>query len=304
MTWPACGPEALAPRTTADGSFSLWSTAFAEGFHSAAGALAEARAKFIAPAGLERFPAGAALRVVEVAVGTGTNTAALLEAAAGHGLALDWWGLELDPRPLALALAAPAFRRQWRPGTCHALAALAAERMRLGDARHRLAELAPLAGSVDLVLLDAFSPRRCPQLWTVEFLAALARLLAPQGRLLTYSAAAAVRQGLRLAGLQLASLVPPAGPLVGSATGQAAGPSPWSQGTAASPDRLPPGGALAPLSPMELEHLATRAAEPYRDPDGQADAATITAARRRAQAASGAGSTSAWRRRWHLGGGG
>jgi tRNA U34 5-methylaminomethyl-2-thiouridine-forming methyltransferase MnmC len=51
---------------------------------------------------------------------------------------------------------------------------------------------------------------------------------------------------------------------------------------------------------MEIEHLSTRAAEPYRDPGGQAGAAEILAARQRAQAASGAGSTSTWRRRWGL----
>jgi tRNA U34 5-methylaminomethyl-2-thiouridine-forming methyltransferase MnmC len=59
-------------------------------------------------------------------------------------------------------------------------------------------------------------------------------------------------------------------------------------------------GPLRPLTAMELEHLHTRAAEPYRDPNGQAPAAAILAARQRAQAASTASSTSAWRRRWGL----
>ena len=45
----------------------------------------------------------------------------------------------------------------------------------------------------DLILLDAFSPQRCPELWSEEFLGALARRLEPQGRLLTYSRSAACR---------------------------------------------------------------------------------------------------------------
>ena len=46
----------------------------------------------------------------------------------------------------------------------------------LGDARQELGRLpATLARSCDLVFLDAFSPGRCPQLWTQEFLGALAR---------------------------------------------------------------------------------------------------------------------------------
>ena len=76
-------PHGLRALRTEDGSFSLFSTAVGEGFHSGRGALAEARSKFVAPAALERWGPGARLRVVDVCVGTGCNTAALLEA---HGL--------------------------------------------------------------------------------------------------------------------------------------------------------------------------------------------------------------------------
>jgi tRNA U34 5-methylaminomethyl-2-thiouridine-forming methyltransferase MnmC len=155
-------------------------------------------------------------------------------------------------------------------------------------------------GACDLVLLDPFSPRRCPQLWSEEFLTQLAALLAPRGRLLTYCSAAAVRRSLQRAGLELAAITgrPGAGP----------GPSAWSRGTAASPSPLllshgehwADGAALRPLSAMERGHLLTRAAEPYRDPGGEATAAAILAARERAQAGSAATATSAWRRRWGL----
>ena len=219
---PASGPL---PRRSGDGSFSLWCPRTGEAFHSADGALAEARRVFVQPAALERFAAGSRLRVVEVAVGTGTNTAALLEAAADRGLELDWWGLELDPAPLRLALAAADFRSQWRPRTLERLQQLAGGgRLRWGDARSRVAELLsglgpvapdasggaqawqPLAGRCDLVLLDAFSPQRCPGLWSLEFLGQLAGLLAPGGRLLTYCSAAAVRRALECSGLQLAAI--------------------------------------------------------------------------------------------------
>lgn len=295
MTWRGCGPEGvpepiLRPRRTADGSFSLFSDRHGEGFHSADGALAEARAKFVAPAGLERFAAGQSLRVVEIAVGTGTNTVALVEALQQRGLGLNWWGLECDPEPLRLARADAGFRRQW---TAAALAAAEAlwqgERLLWGDARRRLPELlAGLEGRCDLVLLDAFSPRRCPELWSLEFLSVLARLLAPRGRLLTYCSAAAVRRSLESAGLQLAAIRSPQPPPGGA----------WSGGTVASPSPLAADRLLRPLLPMEREHMASRAGEPYRDPEGQATAAQILAARQQAQAASGAESGSAWQRRW------
>ncbi|MCS5699983.1 MnmC family methyltransferase [Cyanobium sp. FGCU-52] len=279
----------LQARLTADGSFSLFSDAVGEGFHSADGALAEARAKFVLPAGLERFAPGGTLQVVEVAVGTGTNTAALLEATRQRGLALSWWGLERDPEPLRLALADGGFRRQWPPEVLSQAEALgASDRLLWGDARTRLVDLpTALTGACDLVLLDAFSPRRSPELWTVEFLAGLARLLAPQGRLLTYCSAAAVRRALAEAGLQLAAIRAVAPHEEGA----------WSGGTVASPSPLASDGVLRGLSPMEREHMASRAGEPYRDPHGQAGAAEILAARARAQAVSGAESGSAWQRR-------
>jgi hypothetical protein len=292
----------LEPRSTADGSPSLWSGDFGEGFHCGRGALAEARAKFVEPAQLERFSPGCTLRVVDVGVGLGYNTAALLEAAQSRGLRLQWWGLELDRRPLAIALADRQFRELWQPRTVELLDQLlvkdrwqapqaGAGEWWLGDARRMLPQLQDQnRGRCDLVLHDAFSPGRCPQLWTLEFLADLAGLLEPHGRLLTYCTAAAVRRGLLGAGLHLASLSDP--------NGRA-----WSLGTAASPTPLPVGEALRALGPMEREHLDTRAAEPYRDPGRNASAGAILAARACAQTGSEAGSTGAWRRRWAVGSG-
>jgi len=328
MTWPACAAEAgsepgdgLRLRITADGSPSLWSERFAEGFHCRGGALAEARSKFVAPAQLQRFAPGRLLGVLDVGVGLAYNSAALLEAALEHGLRLQWWGLELDPRPLSLALAEPGFRHLWQPFTLTVLEQLRDQghwclaassrngglerntgasqgRWLVGDGRPELSRLmAEASGSIDLILHDAFSPSRCPELWSLEFLQGLAQLLAPQGRLLTYCSAAAVRRGLQIAGLELAALQdasPPQGVVVSGS------PRRWSLGTAASPAPLPSGGPLRSLTAMEVEHLATRAAEPYRDPSGIADAGTILEERRRRQRSSRAESTSAWRRRWGL----
>ena len=291
MTWPLDPGAGLAadltPRSGADGSFSLWSSAFGEGFHSAAGALSEAQQKFVGPSQLERWRPGQELVMVEVAVGTGTNTAALLQAAAGLGLPLQWWGLEQDRQPLTLALASEAFRSQWSEATLSHLEALVrSERLLWGDARQAVRRLpAALQGGCDLVWLDAFSPRRCPQLWSLEFLAQLAALLKPEGRLVTYSSAAAVRAALVAAGLQLASIA-------ASASEQ------WSSGTVAAPTALGESFPLRFLTAMEWDHLFSAAAEPYRDPTGLASAATLLAERQLRQSKSNAISGSAWRRRW------
>jgi tRNA U34 5-methylaminomethyl-2-thiouridine-forming methyltransferase MnmC len=292
-------PE-LTPLRGGDGSFSLHSTRFGEGFHAADGALREAQVSFVAPAELHRFPAGSTLRVVEVAVGTGTNTAALIAAAGAAGVELEWWGLEADPEPLRIALGEPPFRRQWPAPVIARLEAWAGgPRLLWGDARRRLGELPePLLGSCDLVLLDAFSPRRCPELWTLDFLGRLARLLSPRGRLVTYCAAAAVRSALRDLGLHLASVVPP-GPATAGERSPAGGR--WSRGTVASPAPLPSSPWLGPLAAMERDHLASRAAVPYRDPTQDATAGEILAAREREVRGSTAPSGGSWRRRWGIG---
>jgi tRNA U34 5-methylaminomethyl-2-thiouridine-forming methyltransferase MnmC len=302
----------LGIRTGGDGSFSLWSATFQEGFHSGRGALREARETFLAPSQLERFPPGATLRVVEVCVGTGSNLAMLLEACAARELRLDWWGLELDPRPLALALASETFRRPWQPRTVATLETLLARgrwrgegsagRMLWGEARQTMGELArERSGPVDLLWHDAFSPRRCPQLWTVECLGTSTALLAADGRWISYCAAAAVRETLRQLGLHVVAL---------EAAVTEAQRSAWSGGTVASPSPLGVGpreaegraGLWRELSAMEREHLASAAGEPYRDPSGTANAAAILASRSQAQSAALARGerlpSSAWRRRW------
>ncbi|MFQ6537348.1 MULTISPECIES: tRNA (5-methylaminomethyl-2-thiouridine)(34)-methyltransferase MnmD [Aphanothece] len=295
--------SALEPQAGADGSFSLYSSGFGEGFHSPRGARTEARTTFVEPAELAAHPAPL-LTVVDVCFGLGYNSAALLEALPPAGLSLDWWGLELDRRPLELALAQPAFRRQWSAPVLRVLEQLRSGsgwegpqghgRMLWGEARRHLAEVEQArSGRCHLLFMDAFSPRHCPELWTAEFLQRLARLLAPQGRLITYCSAAAVRNALAQAGLHLAAIRAPAQP-------EGAGGRAWSQGTVASPSPLPSSRRLRPLSAMEREHLQTRAAEPYRDPSQAASAAEILASRERAQARSGAPSTGSWRRRWGL----
>lgn len=298
----------LEPRRTGDGSLTLWSERFGECFHSGSGAYAEAQQKFVRPAELERFNSGSRLRVLDLCVGLGYNSAAVLEAAEQRGLQLEWIGLEVDPRPLALALADQGFRALWRPPTLAALEALDGQgqwcspagssgHWQLGDARRQLPSLVRShRGQLDLVLHDAFSPSHCPELWSVEVLGALAALLRPQGRLLTYCAAAAVRSGLQEVGLELASIAGPA---------EAIAPErQWCHGTAASPTPLPlnggEGGVLRALSDMEREHLCTKAAEPYRDPGGRGDASRLKAERAERQRQRGGESTSAWRRRWGL----
>ena len=296
---------------TADGSFSLHSARFGEAFHNSAGALNEARAKFVAPAELDRFASGQPLRILDVCLGLGYNTAAVLAGLPTSAPAVRWWGLELDRRPLEIALAQPSFQALWPDAVLHKLAAIrdqggwsspGDEGLQLwGDARRKLPTI-PETVHFDLILHDAFSPQRCPELWSEEFLGALAKRLAPGGRLLTYSRAAAIRGSLKRAGLELRSLRPAPGERVG-----------WSSGTVAIKRVAIKTGGKAlksqeqttvnwcPLSRMEQEHLLTRAAIPFRDPDQRDLAPMILERRQQEQLHCGLEATNTWQRRWaHL----
>ena len=287
---------------TADGSLSLHSDHFDEAFHSSAGALDEAEAKFVRPAELERFSPACELKLLDVCFGLGYNSAAVMRALPETNPPwLQWWGMEVDQRPLEWALNHQLFCDLWPGAVLQRLGQLHQSgnwndcggqgTMLWGDARQNLKTL-PSSCQLDLILLDAFSPGRCPQLWSEEFLGALASRLAPGGRLLTYCRAAAVRSSLRRAGLTLRSLLP--------TTGQGIE---WSSGTlAVNPLETAPLAAEGPgwtsLSAMEEEHLNTRASVPYRDPKGIDEARIILHRREREQQSCDLESTSAWQRRW------
>ncbi|MEB3274933.1 MAG: tRNA (5-methylaminomethyl-2-thiouridine)(34)-methyltransferase MnmD [Prochlorothrix sp.] len=286
------------PHVTADGSYTFYSTEFGETFHSNQGAKAEAFEKFVMATQLLRVAAETGtVRILDVCYGLGYNTAAALTAieAAVPGTRVEVMALELDGTVPQGALQG-ACLESWPPSVQTALVALAQAhqygddrhqlQLHLGDARQTLPTIVAQGWQADAIFLDPFSPRRCPQLWTVEFLAWVARTLSPQGILATYCRAAAVRSALQSAGLGLGTL-PLAHPKA---------PHHWAEGTIASREAA----VLTPLSPLEQEHLQTRAAIPYRDPTLTDTAPLILQRRQQEQQRSTRESTTQWRKRWGI----
>ena len=294
---------ALEPIPTSDGSLSLQSGAFGEAFHNSAGALNEAQSKFVRPSELNAWSPPGALRVLDVCFGLGYNSAALWDADSAVGLSMQWWGLELDQRPLQLALNHEGFCRLWSASTRSRLQGI--ERtgtwsdhsgkgcVLWGDARQTLASI-PATQQFDLIFHDAFSPQRCPQLWSEEFLGQLSDRLAPEGRLLTYSRSAAVRASLQRAGLLLRSLLPAPGEREGWSSGTMAIKPPWPRSKQVG------GEGWRCFSPLEQAHLLTRAAIPFRDPSGHANASDILKRRVEEQQTCGLETTNSWQRRFGL----
>lgn len=277
------------PQPTADGSFTFFSTEFGEAFHSHHGACQEAHLKFVEPTHLRQKPQQASsLRLLDVCYGLGYNTASALATiwAVNPSCCVEVVALELNCAVPQAAIAHHLLSNwpQPIPQLCEKLATehrvqtdCLNATLLIGDAR-ATTRLGQSGFQADAIFLDPFSPPLCPQLWTVEFLEQVAKCLSSDGRLATYSCAAAVRTALMAAGLKISS-TPPIGRR--------------SPGTVARWTTID----LPVLSQQEQEHLLTRAAIPYRDPQMSDSAEVILLRRQQEQHASSLEPTSRWGKR-------
>ncbi|HAA29243.1 MAG TPA: hypothetical protein DCE56_18010 [Cyanobacteria bacterium UBA8553] len=287
------------PQLTADGSFTFFSEEVGESFHSTQGAKEEAYLKFVEPCQLAQKAPQPVLRLLDVCYGLGYNTAAALETiwANNPSCRVELVALELDPAVprAAISLLQTAsvneqgFLSSWSQPIPQLLEVLATSlqvktdrfhaQLLLGDARTTIQQLHQSNFQADAIFLDPFSPPRCPQLWTVEFLQQLASCCATTGRLATYSCAASVRSALIAARFKIGETL------------QVNGRQP---GTVASFTDVD----LSLLSVRSQEHLQTRAAVPYRDPQLSDCAQVILHRRRIEQETSSLEPTSRWQKRW------
>ena len=97
---------------TQDGSISLRSNLFQENFHSYVGALKETKAKFTNPSNLKRFK-NKSLNVLDICFGLGYNSASLFDELIQQTTYLNWYGLEIDKKPLNYILKKKSFSKLW-----------------------------------------------------------------------------------------------------------------------------------------------------------------------------------------------
>ncbi|MEA5504599.1 MnmC family methyltransferase [Halotia wernerae UHCC 0503] len=286
------------PQLTADGSFTFVSQEFGESFHSHFGARQESFLKFVAPTQLATSAHKPVLHLLDICYGLGYNTAAALQTiwAVNPSCNVELIGLELNPSAPQAAIAQHLFDN-WNYEYTAILTQLAFEqqvqtdrlkaKLLIDDARTSIKLVHQLDFQADAIFLDPFSPPQCPHLWTVEFIKQVSQCLHVDGTIATYSCAAAVRTALLAAELQIGSTPP-----MGRRT----------PGTVAKKDQgaISPLFPFSPLSPEEEEHLRTRAAIPYRDPQLLDPADVIIMRRRQEQQACSLEPTSRWRKRWLL----
>ena len=286
---------------TKDGSYSLRSVFFQDNFHSLFGALEETKLKFTGPSNLQRFK-DKSLDVLDICFGLGYNSASLLNELIKQKSHLNLYALEIDKMPLKYSLRNKSFLKLWAPKVKKIFESLYRKdyfedqffkcSILWGDAREKI-NFIPSSTKFDLIYLDGFSPQKCPQVWTIEFLSKVTEKLNSQGYLITYSSSAAVRKTLRNLGLEIFKIKPS----INNKTF-------WSMGTIAIPkfdkNKLKPNFNFEKLSIMEEEHLLTKASIPYRDQDLNSCKDDIINKRLNEQLFSDLLSTNEWRKKWGM----
>tara|TARA_B100000945_G_scaffold186868_1_gene149901 strand:+ start:755 stop:1660 length:906 start_codon:yes stop_codon:yes gene_type:complete len=286
---------------TNDGSLTLQSFQFKESFHSHEGALKETKTKFIDPAKIERFR-NKSINVLDVCFGLGYNSAYLFNILLNQSSFLNWYALEIDKRPLDYAIKKNLFKNLWGPKIIRIFKSLFKVghfsdkyfncKMLWGDARKEINKI-PESTKFDLIFLDGFSPQKCPEVWSIEFLTKLKNKLKFQGYLITYSSSAAVRKTLITIGLKVYKIKPK---LETSKI--------WSNGTLAilddNNDTENNNSYIEKLTLKEYEHLETKASIPYRDPKCDSLSQEIIKRREKEQFLSKLLQTNLWRKKWQM----
>ncbi|MEL6496440.1 MAG: MnmC family methyltransferase, partial [Cyanobacteria bacterium J06623_7] len=173
------------PQPTADGSYTFFSAEFQETFHSSFGAKQEAEVRYIQPCAIKQLAIEqSVIRLLDVCYGLGYNTAAALTAiwATNPSCKVELYALEISAK-IPQAAVNHNLLAVWPPSIGESLAELSNKskichsllqaQLILGDARETIKQLVKQGWQADAIFLDPFSPPKCPQLWTVEFLGML-----------------------------------------------------------------------------------------------------------------------------------
>ncbi len=181
---------------TKDGSFTLYCSSVGECCHSLSGALEEAYKKYVEPARLFK-----GTLVLDVCFGLGYNSYfALKEGANVIGIEKSKEVLDMVSK-VDLGGEYEIIKKVAKGSENSRL------KLYVGDARDVVKKL---GFGFDAVLFDPFSPRKCPEMWSVEFFKDIYKLLKIGGRLTTYSCASIVRKNLVKVGFSVID-----GPVVG-----------------------------------------------------------------------------------------
>ena len=205
------------PVKTRDGSYTLFSEAAGEHYHSTYGAVQESEHIFIR-AGLEGY-AGQKneLRVLEIGFGTGLNALLTLKWAEKNRRKVSYTGVEAFPLAVdtvtklnyagLLEISEDVFLKLHHCGKPLAVSPFFAIQV----LHMRFQDFLPENQAFDVVFFDAFSPESQPEMWTEKGFTKLFKALSDGGVLVTYSCKGTVKRALKAAGFRIEKLPGPPG---------------------------------------------------------------------------------------------
>ncbi len=186
---------------TSDSSTTLRHATHGESYHSIHGALTESTHVFIEAGGLkEKLSQHQKTNILEIGLGTGLNFRLANACAHQYQTPIHYTAFETNPiSPQTLSTL--KHHQLFNDKTIEEKLAVLFSHSQFGEShtvntglstlefKHQDATTATLAEAhYDCIFLDAFSPKHCPELWTLSFLNKLATSLKPGGRLSTYAA--------------------------------------------------------------------------------------------------------------------
>lgn len=202
--------EKMEKRITEDGSVTFYSHKYDETYHSISGAEEEAQLKFAQPC--RSFIGGkeGKVKILDICFGIGYNSAAIIDLIKklNKNLSIELVGIEIDKEILSkIKDLNPNFESYEiiKKVTAKAFEGeeykedLISIKIIVGDARDEVKKLEEF----DIVLLDPFSLKKCPELWTEEFFANIYKKMNTNSMLVTYSCASLVRKNLEKVGFKV-----------------------------------------------------------------------------------------------------
>ena len=191
---------------TKDGSETFFSEQFNETYHCKQGALEEAKIKYVTPC-LEVINSKNEIVALDFCFGLGYNSTSLIDLIGDKKLTIialeddleiikQIQNVNPDSKSFSLIKEFAKNILQGKMETIHENITL---KMLLGDAKQTLNQI----DNIDICLLDPFSPKQSPDLWTQEIFNQLYKIMNKNSILTTYSYATHVKNKLKLAGFQV-----------------------------------------------------------------------------------------------------
>ncbi|MEM4260605.1 MAG: MnmC family methyltransferase [Candidatus Woesearchaeota archaeon] len=194
---------------TKDNSITYFNDKYQEHYHSTSGAREEAIKKFVEPC-IPYLNDKDEIIILDVCFGIGYNSAAAIDLLSGKFNKITIYGLENDEEILNEILEIkPDFKSyfiikhfilnkknniQINFNKSEILIKII-----IGDARETIKQIK----DIDVVLFDPFSPKKCPELWTKEFLYNVKNSMRKNSVLTTYSCAKTIRDIMRELGFKV-----------------------------------------------------------------------------------------------------